>query len=187
MKAVQGDHRSLPSLTCFHTGGKCHWWAVMRSSSSALAVQGKKDSGWLVLGREGEETWVVRVEPLTSPAPHCSPGLETVPGCTKASSAWKKCRDLLATSPGLVATLLVADRGGTLTSAGRSLSDQQQHPGSPCLAPNRSRGSCPAPGQAMRAAAQGSAKKGQDRMDITVLRSGAPQPGALKIQSFVSY
>lgn len=92
-----------------------------------------------MLGREGALLWGVRAEPLPFPAPCCSPGRRIVTERPpKTAPLRKKCRGLLATSPGLAGTLLAAVREGTLTSAGRSRSAPQR-PGSERSAPGAQR------------------------------------------------
>lgn len=97
-----------------------------------------------MLGRKREEMWGVSAAPRSFPAPLCSPHLRAVTEpppkpVLLGKKKKKKCGDLLATSPGLVRTLLAADRERTLTSAGRS-HPAPQHPGLLCPAPGSQRG-----------------------------------------------
>lgn len=84
----------------------------------------------------------------------------------------KKCRGLLATSPGLAGTLLAADREGTLTSAGRSHPTPQRR-GSECPAPGPERGHSGTRQCHSRAATRGSPGEGQGRASIAAQRADA--------------
>lgn len=139
-----------------------------------------------MLGRKREEMWGVSAAPRSFPAPLCSPHLKAVTEpppkpVLLGKKKKKKCGDLLATSPGLVRTLLAADRERTLTSAGRS-HPAPQHPGLLCPARDRSgaeRGGSPGTHRpCSRAASEGSdtrvpLRKGQARVDIPGLKADA--------------